>query len=329
MGIKGLWTDALGLFNASQYETIAVIAQKQAEGKRLTLAVDISIWLNKYCMSETDKIATTCNPPYPAPDLLHKIQEIHREITKYINLIYVFDGRPNELKDATRAGRSGDRERDGAAWIELRRRALEDGVTTFTQKEIDEATTSRMKMKKPTAADHANVLNWMKEDGIQCIGSLEEADLQLIKLEKDGVVDGIISEDGDEFALGAKMLYCKMNRKKNGEYQFKVLDRDKFFHQSNPYKSKLNKYPQHVIDAALLLGNDYVPRIHNNGAATVLLGSLVPIDKLPANATEFQKKEHKQKKKNRKRLDDSMIDNLAAATCQKEWLLQHQSPNSQ
>lgn len=64
--------------------------------------------------------------------------------------------------------------------------------------EYAEATESRMKMKKPTPADHANVLKWLLDQNIECVGSLEEADLQLVKLEKDGIVDGMISEDGDE-----------------------------------------------------------------------------------------------------------------------------------
>jgi 5'-3' exonuclease len=63
-----------------------------------------------------------------------------------------------------------------------------------------------MKMKHPNAIDHASVLRWMKENNIRCVGLVAEADQQMIQLERDGVVDGIISEDGDEVALGAKLL---------------------------------------------------------------------------------------------------------------------------
>ncbi len=177
----------------------------------------------------------------------------------------------------------------GKDWIELRSRAIRGGFYSFTDEEIEKATAARMKMSHPTAYNHANVLRWMKAEGIECVGSLEEADLQMIKLEKDGVVDGIISEDGDEFALGAENRYCKMNRKPNGEYRFKVLNGSAFFDPSNPFKSKLNRFPDQVIDAALLLGNDYCPRIESNGAVKVLLGSLERLPRLPSGAMPAQK----------------------------------------
>ena len=91
---------------------------------------------------------------------------------------------------------------------------------------------------------------------IEYYGSYEEDDPQLVKLEKDSIVDGIISEDGDEVALGAKIVLCKMKRKPNGEYMFQVFDRQYFMSPENPYESKLCKYPNLITDAALLLGND-------------------------------------------------------------------------
>jgi len=40
-----------------------------------------------------------------------------------------------------------------------------------------------------TALDHVNVLRWMKREGIECYGSLFEANQQMIQLKKDGAVD--------------------------------------------------------------------------------------------------------------------------------------------
>jgi hypothetical protein len=111
--------------------------------------------------------------------------------------------------------------------LALRQCAL-NGETVFMKDEIAEATESCMKMEI--------VLKWLLDQKVECVGSLEEADLQLVKLENDRIVDGIISENGDEFMLGAQMLYCKMKQNKNGEYQFKLLDREKFFLPTNPYK---------------------------------------------------------------------------------------------
>ena len=63
-----------------------------------------------------------------------------------------------------------------------------------------------------------------------------------------------------------------MSRKNNGQYQFKVFDREKFMHPENPYKSKLSTYQHLITDVALLLGNDYCPRIHGNGVVKVVSG---------------------------------------------------------
>ncbi|KAL7528196.1 hypothetical protein ACHAXR_002318, partial [Thalassiosira sp. AJA248-18] len=304
MGISDWWTAALGTFKDSPYVNASTFA-----GKRF--AVDLSIWMNRYTRTDIDKLATTCNPVYPALDLLGYIKDVHNSLTTCkIELVYVFDGMAPPHKNACKEERRRERERIGAAWLELRRRATEDNVANFTEGELKDGVSSRMAMKHPTAVDHAYILKWMREEKIEHYGSIAEADQQMIKLEQDGIVDGIISEDGDEVALGAKILLCKMKRKSNGEYQFKVYDREHFLSGGNPFQSKLCRYPSLIPDAALLLGNDYCKMIGANGAVKVLLGSL---PSLPNDATDAQKK-------NRKRRDDSMIDRLAAAEDKKCWL---------
>jgi hypothetical protein len=105
------------------------------------------------------KLATTCNPPYPAPDLLEKYKEsIHHELSKHITLVYVFDGIATALKDGIRASHCKGRDEIGAKWLALRQCAL-NGETVLTKDEIAEAHESRMKMKKPTPADHAKYSN--------------------------------------------------------------------------------------------------------------------------------------------------------------------------
>ena len=53
-----------------------------------------------------------------------------------------------------------------------------------------------MSMSHPTAINHAAIKTWLVDNKIEHCGSIYEADQQLIQLERDGVVDGIISEDG-------------------------------------------------------------------------------------------------------------------------------------
>ncbi len=119
------------------------------------------------------------------------------------------------------------------------------------------------------------------------------------------------------------MLYCKTKRNKNGEYQFKLLDREKFLSPTNPYESKLNQYPEYVTETALLLSNDYVSRINDNGPALVITGSLEPIEKLPQNPTKQQVAEHRLKNANRKKMNDSMIEKQAKAENKRELLMKY------
>lgn len=259
-------------------------------------------------------LAQTSTPPYPAPDLLQTIKNIHNSLSQHIKLIYVYDGIPPPHKKRTRESRRMTRDKAGEAWIQLIEQIKEDPCRNIDAATLNEATKARMGMHHPNAVDHANVLKWMKDNNIACIGSIAEADQQMIQLEKDGIVDGIISEDGDEIALGARRVLCKMSRKNNLQYQFKLFDREYFLRDDNPYNSKLCQYPELITDAALLLGNDYCPRILNNGATTVVLGSKVPA---PGELTEDEKKKYDQ---NPVRRDDSMLDALAAATDKESWL---------
>ena len=204
------------------------------------MGVDLSIFMNKFLFTDIDKLATTSNPAYPAPDLLQNVKNIHTNLSRYITLVYVFDGIAPPHKKATKQKRLQIRKKNGDVWFKHHRRAIENKV--INAEDLRAATASRMSMSHPTAIDHAAIKTWLEDNKIEHYGSIYEADQQLIQLERDGIVDGIISEDGDEIALGAKCLLCKMSRKSNGEYQFKLFQRELFLHPSNPYKSKLCKF---------------------------------------------------------------------------------------
>ena len=213
--------------------------------------------MNKFSYSDIDRLAMTCIPPYPAPDLLQNMVAFHRNLSKHITPLYVFDGIAPSLKDVTRDKRDMTREAAGKDWEKMVNKVIQRDDAQLSEEEMQKATASRMGMKKPNPVDHAAILKWMKEENILCCGSLLEADQQMVKLEKDGIVEGIITEDGDIVGLGARRVLCKYSRKTNGEYQFQYYDRD-IFMQS--YNSKVNKCPTLTTDLILLLGNDYHKR---------------------------------------------------------------------
>ena len=309
MGILEWWKYAVGLFTASAYVPLS-------KYKGMRIAVDVSIFENGLCSSDIDKLATTCTPQYVAVDLLQSMMELHRNLARDIVPVYVFDGMAPYIKQHTEHDRLTKRENAGKEYLDLRKLALKNDGAVFTVEQVERATAARMRMKKPSALDQAALLRWMLDEGIEVYRSVLEADQQMAKLEKDGIVDGIISEDGDMIANGAKRVFSKMSRKSNGDLQFKVYERDVFMSDANPYQSKLCKYPELVTDAAILMGNDYAPRIEGNGHCKVL-GSW---------EKTRQWDEGKQKYVNvstGRRLDNGMLDKLATADDKVKWIAKY------
>ena len=136
---------------------------------------------------------------------------------------------------------------------------------------IANAIASRKQLSHPSVLDQTNVLTWMRKDGIRVVGSYVEADQQLRKLEMDGIVDAIATEDGDVVVLrGQKVLSKSMVR--GGKLMFCIFDRHGLY-TARPHDCHLSKlflYGHACIDLALLLGNDYIEKMTGNGKTTVL-----------------------------------------------------------
>ena len=108
--------------------------------------------------------------------------------------MYVYDGKAPPHKDATKKHRVQERERHGAESIKLCKEAKKDSFTTVDDATLKKATDSRMKMSHPTVIDHANILRWMKENSIECVGSIAEADQQMVQLEKESSLQNVTQE---------------------------------------------------------------------------------------------------------------------------------------
>ena len=176
MGIKEWWSDALGTFSKdSTYRDVS-------EFKGMQFAVDLSIWLNKYSVTNVDKLAMTCSPVYQAPDLLQHLMTIHNTLSKDVTLVYVFDGVSPRIKDWKKELRLQDREKAGAEWEQLLTSSFETEDCLIDKDDIKKATVSWMQTKHLSPLDRANVLKWLKNNGIECYGPLFEGDQQIIKL---------------------------------------------------------------------------------------------------------------------------------------------------
>ena len=265
-----LWTDALGLFKNKPHEDLS-------KSKGQCIAIDVSILINKCNGRELTQLCTTNVPVYPSPEILEERVKPHVKnfVEAGIRPVLVFDGNAPEVKKIEKHRRQQVRESYGQEYQTLlsnfcQQSKEEEGImTTISDEEYEKAIESRKKTAHPTEYDHAAVIAWATEENIAMVGALFEADQQLVKLEKDGVVDGIATEDGDLVVLGGKKVYTKMSTK-DGHASFRVFDRDEFMNNLNLYHSKLALYPHLIPDVALLLGNDYLQRIPGHGKVTVL-----------------------------------------------------------
>ena len=227
MGPKNFWTDALGLFTKRGDQDATVL-----KGKRI--AVDVSILLNKRKGKEETQYTATSEPLYPSREILKHVEEVHSNITKAgIKPVYIFDGAAPRIKKQGKDKRLGN-------W-ENHKRKYDQAIANFRETNIisdadlEEALLERRRMAHPTVLDHANVIHWMKDNGIECYGAAAEADYQAIKMEMDGFVNGVMTEDGDLIVLGGQLVLAKMSRK--GGLKFCVFRREELLSPENPYHS--------------------------------------------------------------------------------------------
>ncbi|KAL8928467.1 MAG: hypothetical protein Q9208_001701 [Pyrenodesmia sp. 3 TL-2023] len=122
---------------------------------------------------------------------------IHFGVTPYL----VFDGDYLPSKAATEADRSKRREESRRLGLELHRMGKISQAHLELQKAVD-----------VTPEMARQLIEELKEKGIQYVVAPYEADAQLAYLEKKGIIQGILSEDSDLLVFGAKRLITKLDQ---------------------------------------------------------------------------------------------------------------------
>lgn len=118
-------------------------------------------------------------------------------ITPYL----VFDGDSLPSKSETNTQRRKKREESKAAGMEL----LRAGRTVQAHQELQKAAAVTTYMAKLFIEE-------LKSLNVQYLVAPYEADAQLVYLEQNGIVNGILSEDSDMLVYGAKRLITKLNQ---------------------------------------------------------------------------------------------------------------------
>jgi 5'-3' exonuclease len=200
MGCQDLWTGALGGLKSGSKSKL-----KDLKGK--IVGVDVSISLYKACSKDGVAAAVTCQPRYPASDLLRELDRIHDQLTVEggATLVYVFEGKDNDMKTLKKKDRLAQYVASRKAFENLLSKALRG--ETLTDEHLKEAGKLRKKMTAPDETIYGEVINHMKAKGRIMFGAPYEAEWQLVEMQLAGFLDYIISEDSDLIILkGSKII---------------------------------------------------------------------------------------------------------------------------
>jgi exonuclease-1 len=129
---------------------------------------------------------------------MHRVRMlIHFGVTPYI----VFDGDYLPSKAATEDGRAKRREESRQQGLKL----YHAGKLSQAQQELQKAVDVTPEMAK-------QLIDELKRHKIQYVVAPYEADAQMAYLEREGIIQGIISEDSDLLVFGAKRLLTKLDQ---------------------------------------------------------------------------------------------------------------------
>ncbi|KAI0475451.1 hypothetical protein GGR56DRAFT_666449 [Xylariaceae sp. FL0804] len=172
------------------------IELKKHDGK--TLGVDAYGWLHRGATSCAIELAKGEPTRKYVDSVMNRVRMAkHHGVKLYL----VFDGDFLPSKAGTEASRLKRREEARKAGLELLKAGKPSQAHLELQKAIDVT---------PEMAWH--LIQELKKHDISYVVAPYEADAQLIYLEREGIIDGIISEDSDLLVFGAKRLLTKLDQ---------------------------------------------------------------------------------------------------------------------
>ncbi|KAJ5930285.1 hypothetical protein N7466_005778 [Penicillium verhagenii] len=188
MGIKGLH----GLLKSIQKPCHL----KKFAGQ--TLAVDAYGWLHRGTVACSVDLVLDRPTRKHIDFVLHRVRMLlYFGVTPYL----VFDGDDLPSKAATEADRHRRRQESKALGLELQRKGRIPEAYQEFQKAVD-----------VTPYMARQLIEELKKMDVQYVVAPYEADPQMVYLEQQGIVHGIISEDSDLLVFGAKRLLSKLDQ---------------------------------------------------------------------------------------------------------------------
>lgn len=240
MGIKNLYKFIL-TNNLEKLEDL-----KDFKGSRI--AIDISILLYQVVISTRGFSGTDHTDPQGeiSTHILGLFNKTINLLKRNIIPVYVFDGKPPELKNKVLEARKL-----------IRKKALLKLSNAVTEEEKRKYLKRCVSISRKQLDDCRELLDIM---GIPYIDAPQEADSQCSYLAKNNLVDGVMTEDMDILTFGAPLIvkYLYSHRKKPKSISSREL------------LEKIDLNYEEFIEWCCLLGSDYCKGVYELKAFEIL-----------------------------------------------------------
>ena len=232
MGIKNL----LKFLNNNYPELIKKINTNNFQGKRI--AIDISILLYQVIIAIRNSGADMVNKN---GDITSHILGLFNKtillLKMNISPIFVFDGKPPEFKLKTIQNRR-----------DIKQKAFEKLEEDLSQEDKIKYFKRTVSISRKQIEECKELLDLM---GIPYVNALEEADSQCAQLVKDGLAEGVLTEDMDILTFGASTIYRNLTSYRKDQYQIDLAD----------ILLKLDLSYEQFVELCILFGCDYNEKI--------------------------------------------------------------------
>ena len=272
MTVKGLWTYFLKGIKSNEDNPLQLMSQDTGQ----VWGVDASVWLHAFCSIPSVVILLNFDANnVPVTHLQNCVQEWFGNkisVLRKHNITprFIFEVRRHPMKCVARASR--DKKKEDALKIinEFNEKCNRNKDVVDVNEQFRVSESDRAEYQKAlTAFSRPNeqvinlVVSWMRKNGIEYECAPYEAEWQLVKLEKDGIINAIVSIDGDCVVLGAKRVIFSLDYKREMYREYNL--------NTALGKYELSKYPVSSWPfIACVLGTDYVENIKNLGPVTAI-----------------------------------------------------------
>lgn len=126
-------------------------------------------------------------------------------------------------------------------------------------------------MAQPTPENYSCLCQWMDDNGVKYVQGPFEADPQMKQLIEEGKATAAITEDGDlvVYEVPRVMSITKLDAKEPSKSTCQLFVLDKL--KRGEYNSAIaaGQRSNYLAEISCFLGNDFMDRMPNAGAATV------------------------------------------------------------